>query len=493
MLGVRRSLVFSFCEKYSVSAVNLVMTAVVARLLTPDEIGVFMIGSAVLIMTDSLRDFGVSVYLIQEREITREGVRTAFTVMLLSSAAFAGLLWILAGPIAAFYEEQGIELILRFAAIGVLLVPFCSPIMALLRRDMEFDKIAIIGISGAATNFVSVVMLAALGFGYMSLAWGSLMTIVVNVSLALLFRPQFWMFRPTLLVWRKVFRFGGYSTATLLLNNLYQMLPQLILGRILTFDAVGLYNRAIMLSQLPERTILGALHPVVLPALAARARVGGDLKEPYLRGITYMTAVQWPFLVVLALLADPVVHLLLGSQWMAAAPLVRIIALASLCLFPAFMTYPVLVAVGRVKDTLTTSLITLPISIALVFAAAHIGLAAVAASMFLTAPFQVYVALRFIRRHVPFAWGDLAAATWKSAVTTLGAAAAPAAAIALTGFRFDLSVPVMLVTGAGAAIGWMVGLSLTGHPLLAELRGASRAAAAVKTFCFARLRRAAIS
>jgi O-antigen/teichoic acid export membrane protein len=466
---------FSFIEKYSVTSINLVMTAVLARLLTPEEVGVFMVGLAVVMMTTAFRDFGVSVYLIQEREITPEGVRTAFTVTLMLSLFFAGLLYGLAGPIAAFYREQGLQPVLRIIAIGFLLAPFSAPIVALLRRDMAFDKIALISVVGATVNFVAVVALAALGFGYLSLAWASLLAAIAGVLMAMLYRPEFGMFRPSLVAWRKVLSFGGYSTATALLNIFYDQMPQLVLGRILGFQAVGLYSRALVLCQLPERFIHAAVLPVVLPALAAQVRSGSDIKAAYLRAVAYNTALQWPFLACIVLLADPVVMALLGEQWMGVAPVLRIMALAWLSLFPAFMTYPVLVSLGRVKDTLSASLISLPPSVAVVSGASFIGLEAVAASLFLTAPFQVYVALRFIRQQVPFAWRELAAATYKSALVALCAAVPPAVMVVLAGFRFDLSVLAMVIAGIGAAISWAAGLSMTKHPLLAEAR-ATRAA-----------------
>jgi O-antigen/teichoic acid export membrane protein len=480
MTGVRRSMAFSFLEKYSVTAINLAMTAILARLLTPEEVGVFMVGFAVVMLTAAFRDFGVSVYLIQEREITPEGVRTAFTVTLMLSLLFAGLLYGLAGSIAAFYDEQGLQPVLRIIAIGFLLAPFSAPIMALLRRDMGFDKIAVISVTGAAVNFVAVVVLAALGFGYLSLAWASLLAAVTGVMMAFLYRPDVGIFRPTLVAWRKVCSFGGYSTATTLLNMFHEQLPQLLLGRILGFQAVGLYSRALMLCQLPERLIHAAVLPVVLPALTAQVRSGSSLKEPYLQALAYNTALQWPFLLCIALLANPIVKVVLGEQWMDVAPLLRIMALAWLFLFPAFMTYPVLVSLGRVKDTLTASLISLPPSIAVISGAAFIGLEAVAASLFLTAPFQVYVALWFIRRQVPFRWRELLDAVRNSALVGLCAAVAPAVTVALAGFRFDLSVLAMVLAVAGAAIGWAGGLLLTGHPLLAEARGATRAASALR-------------
>jgi O-antigen/teichoic acid export membrane protein len=176
-----------------------------------------------------------------------------------------------------------------------------------------------------------------------------------------------------------------------------------------------------------------------------------------------------------ALLADPIVRLVLGGQWLAAAPLVRIMALASLTMFPAFLTYPMLVSLGHMKDVFIASLISLPPNALMILVAAKFGLHAVAASMFLTAPLQVYIALRFVRRRVPFTWGEMFAATLKSAVVTLTTALAPAAAVAYSGFRFDLSPPVTFVTGIGAIVGWFAGLRITGHPLMAdELQDAMR-------------------
>jgi O-antigen/teichoic acid export membrane protein len=472
MQRFRRSLLFSFLDRYTSLAITLLLTAIVARLLTPAEVGVFAIGIGLIAIVEAFREFGVGAYLVQERELTPEKIRTAFTIMLLLSLLLAGALHVSAGPVARFYDEPGLEAVLRLATVSFLLVPFSNPVMALLRRDMAFGWIALINVAGAITNLLVVVTLAASGFSYMSLAWGAVASGAVMAVTAILFRPQLWVFWPCLAGWRQVLSFSSYASTTMILNVFYQMLPQLALGRILGFDAVGLYSRALMLCQLPERLIMSALQPVLLPALSARARLGGDLKEPYLRGLGYGLTVQWPFMVCLALLADPAVHLLLGPQWAAVAPLVRIIALASLVMFPAFLTYPMLVALGRVKDTLTASLISLPPSMALLSAAAFLGLEAVAASLFLTAPFQVYVSLRFVRRQIPFQWTELAAAARKGVVVTLCAAAAPAAAVALAGF--GLSVPAGAAAGIGAAAGWLVGLCLTDHPLLAEIRGLSR-------------------
>jgi O-antigen/teichoic acid export membrane protein len=491
MTGLRRSLLFSTAERYCVTAINLALTVVLARLMSPEETGAFMVGLGVLVVSEAVRDFGMSVYLVQEPDVTPERARTTFTLMFAISILLALSTLALAGPIARFYGQERLEAFLHIGAAAFFVGPFSAPLYALLRRDMDFRGIALAGVIGAAINFTSAVILAVLGFGCLAVAWGSLAGGTASAASLVLYRPRLWLFRPTLAAWRHVLGFGSYATAAALLNQFYQLLPQFILGRMIGLDAVGLFSRAVWLCQLPERSLLSGVYPVILPALAEEARGGRTLTEPYLRAISYMTATQWPFLLTLALLADPAVKLLLGPQWSETAGLVRVVAVAWLAMFPAFLTHPVLVSVGRVRDTFVLSLISLPISAAVTFAAALLGLWAVAASLFLTVPLQVVVALIFVRRHVPFAWTDLAGATAKSAAVTAASAVAPAVAVLLSGPSFDLSMPVTFAAGAGAVLGWFAGLSLTRHPFLKEIGKALHALAGQKAVRALRLGRAA--
>ena len=265
--------------------------------------------------------------------------------------------------------------------------------------------------------------------------------------------------------------FGGISTGVTVVNMLSDLIPRLALGRLLGFDAVGVYSRAVTVCQLPDRAIVSALQPVVLPAMAAHARAGGDLKQAYLRAIELMTAFQWPALAILALLADPIVRLLLGSQWGAVPALVRPMAIASMILAPAFMTYPVLVAAGRIRYALTSSLISLPPSVFIMLFAASYGLKAVALSLIIAAPLQMYVALLFIRRAIGLNWGHLVHASRRSLALTVATAAVPIAVVAMSPTEFALGWAETSVALAGGASGWAAGLWLLDHPVRSEIFG----------------------
>jgi O-antigen/teichoic acid export membrane protein len=263
------------------------------------------------------------------------------------------------------------------------------------------------------------------------------------------------------------------STATAILNVIYEYLPQLIIGKGIGLAAVGLFGRATSLCQLPDRLVISALSPVLLPALSQQSRAGVDLKPSYLLALSHMSALQWPILLCLALLAEPAVLILYGQQWMEVAPLARIMALAALAMFPAFMTYPTLVALGRIRDTLWMSLISIPPCMLLIFVALPYGLEMVAATQFISAPVQVFIAISFVARRIGVSWTEIARAVGRSAVVALCSAAAPALVIVLQGgFSFDISRPALAFALVGAGVGWLAGLVLSGHPLLDELRNA---------------------
>ena len=358
-----------------------------------------------------------------------------FTVMLLVSLMIFAVLILLAPWLAYFYRERGLSSVLQVVALAVLLEVIAAPLVALMRRQMAFGDVAIVSITRGVTSAVVTVGLAALGFSYMSFAWGWLAAAFLSSALSIYLRPDTWVFTPQLRGWKEMLTFGGYSGANVLLYKVYEALPTFLLGRTLSLDAVGIYNRATLICQLPNNVLLGGVGSVLLPALSAEVRAGHNLRDSYLRGVSILTALQWPALVVLAVLAHSLVPIVLGAQWLQTVPLIQIMTIAALPSFATELAFPVLVAVGAMRDVLLRALVAWPISAVAIGAAAQFGLTAVALSLFLIFPMQAWVSLYFVRRHLTIGWCDLGKACWKSAVITAASAAGPLAIMAWWGFN----------------------------------------------------------
>ena len=146
-------------------------------------------------------------------------------------------------------------------------------------------------------------------------------------------------------------------------------------------------------------------------------------------------------------MAEPIIWIWLGPTWTEIVPLIRMLCVASLSLFAACLTYPVLVAVGRVRDTLISSLISLPPSLLVIFIASFFGVQAVAASALLTLPFQAVVALYFVSRHLAMSPADLFRATLKSGIVTACSTVGVLVSIVIT--EFSLAGPILTVAFGG--------------------------------------------
>jgi O-antigen/teichoic acid export membrane protein len=478
MSAVLRSIFFSAAERYGGFALSIFSTAAMARLLTPAEFGIFAVISAIVaVVTAFYQEFGGANYLIQKASLSTRSIRTAFTITLCLSSVIGIALIAMGNEFASLFQQEALKSGIAVVALNFAFTPFSVTISALFRRNMEFGKLAVCNL---AANFVAVVVaiaLAALGYSYLAPIWG---LVAGNIALSI-FLIVSWgdlkIFRPSLSGYRNVVNFGLYSSGVSVINVFYNLAPQLFLARILDFTAVGLYSRAVVATQIFDKLVGQVLGPVIMPAIFAQLKAGGDLKRIYLDAISLLSAVHWPFLSFMVVMAHPIILIWLGSTWLDIVPFVRMLCAASLSLFAACLTYPVLVAVGSVRDAMISSLISLPPSLLLVFVASFFGVKAVAAASLLTLPFQAAVAILFIARHLDLSLSDILRTTWKSGVVTLGSIAGPLLCAVMIQAGLLGSVVGLVLACVSAAVGWCGTLVITEHPLLSRLQFAAKALA----------------
>jgi len=337
-------------EQYLRLAINFISIVAISRLLTPAEIGVSVIGTGIALIALGLREFATSDFLIQRREITQDDIRASFTVVFSLTVLIAMMMFLVAPWFGSFYGEEKLAAFLRVAAAAGLIEAVSLPIRGLLRRDMAFGALALINTSSAAATATTTILLALAGLSYMSVAWAMVAAAITTTFLSFYCRPDLSILRPVLGGWGTVLGFGGYNGASFVINQTYVALPQLVLGHVLPHSAVGLYNRAQMVSDIPDRVVLTGAFSVAFPALAAEIRAGRGLKEPYLRALGLITGVYWPALVLLALLAHPVVSPILGRQWAAVVPLLQIMSIAGLAWVSVMLMSPLASHCAENKD-----------------------------------------------------------------------------------------------------------------------------------------------
>lgn len=470
-MAVRKSLAFSALDSYLGLVLQVVSTAIIARILTPEQTGVFAVAAVFAALASTFRDFGVAEYLIQEKELDHDSIRAALTVNIAVSWAMAASLFALAPAAASFYREPGVADVMRVQSINFLLIPFGAVTMAWFRREMNFKPIFIVGLVGNITSFCVAVALAANGFGYMSLAWSSLAGVMVTVATSVLMRPKSFPHWPALKGVGRVIQFGKFATGIYVFGQAGKGAPEMIIGRAQNMAAVGMFSRAYGLVEIFNRLVLRSVMPVCLPYFAKAVREQGTPLRGLLTAISYLTAIGWTFLFFMAVAAFPAVRILYGVQWLDAVPLARIlcaVAAVELIYYPA---KEALLSQGRAKESNSLQMVMQALRVLGLFAAIPFGLQGACWGLMAATLLGAFASHRFLGTAMGLGWRDTLAAAWPS-LRVAGLAVAPFALWAWL-VPIDENNYLRSVVGGGMLTGllWIVAMRSLRHPLWPEVAG----------------------
>lgn len=472
MISVRRALALSFLERYLLIMLALASNMILARLLTPDEIGIYSVTLALVGIAHVLRDFGVGNFLIQERELNDDHVRTAFGLSLLVGLGlFAGLFG--AAPlIADFYNEPRMTGIVRVVAVNFLVLPFCTISLALLRREMQFQRLLYVTLSATVIGFVVTIVLALQGHGAVSMALGAVVMNAATGAGAWLARGSHRALLPNLREWRKVLHFGGQNVAASLVTTVSMDINDLVVGKLLGFAPVAIISRAQGLMNLFHRELMTAVRNVAYPAFAKGFRDGAPLDQQHSASVTAVTACAWPFYGFVALFPLEIMRLMFGPQWDAAASLVPLFCLAGAVAALANLVLSLIMAVGRVDLVTQAELLFQPLRAVMIVVAAMVwqSLLACALAYVIAMAIQVPVAYAFKQRCLPTGWATLGRGLARSLAVTAACLAVPAVVSWQMGLQRAQPLPIgwFVLIAALTCLGWVVALFVMRHPLAQE-------------------------
>jgi O-antigen/teichoic acid export membrane protein len=468
-MSVRKALTFASLDRYASLVVGIGASMILARLLTPADVAVFSIAAVLLGFLASVRDLGAGQYLVREKELDTDRIRAVWTVQLGLGVLLACVVAVGGVPVAAIYREPRMRDIMLVLALGYLINPFGSITHAWLMREMRYEWIAFTRFSSAVAGAVVAIALAWQGHGPMSLALGSLASTATNAALLMPLRPRAFPWMPGLREVNRVMSFGGALTSATLLWTLAKGAPELLLGRLQSLTAAGLYSRASGLVEIFHRLVTDVINGVALSWFAKEARQGGDFSASFIKATAYVTAIGWTFCVTIVCLAHPIILLLFGPQWIGAVDLARLLAVAMVFAVPVALCFAALVAAGAVNKLFRATAASTGVILGLVGLGAGLGLLYVGCANVIGAAFDAALFLWVTQRAVGFRWTSLRAALLRSGFVAFGAALGPGAALLVFGTRPEQLVAPLALGLIGAAVGFVAAVLLVRHPIRQEL------------------------
>lgn len=469
--GVRRALLFSFAQKYTSLIFNLLTVIIVSRLLTPNQIGVFSVAVGLTSLVQMLRTFGVSEYLVQKPTVTEADIRTSFTVNLILAWTLAVGLFSTSWLIGRFYGNPGVGEVMRVQSAAFVLAPFGTTAIALLQRDLSFGTLFKINLGYVITNSSVTIGLAFAGFGYMSMAWASLASMFTWVLGSTIWGHRYRARGLSLSQWRHLVPFGLNRTVADTVVQLGAQSASIVVGKMLGMAAAGFYSRGYSVVNIYREKVISAISSVAFPAFAREHRERDAAPQLYIRSLIYLTGISWPFFAFAALMAFPIIRVLFGSQWDASVPLMRWLCVAAMFGTLIFQCNQFFTAVGRVGTVTAIETQFQLTRLAIVIAAAFYSLEAVAASQILAYSIAILLYYRQLMAYRALRPGKIILALLPSVLITGATCVVPAVmCIFIPGVVNSHEFMALAVAAVGAALGWLLGVVLTKHPILAEVK-----------------------
>jgi O-antigen/teichoic acid export membrane protein len=347
MATLRRSLVINFFSSSGAAFLQFLVSVILARLLAPNEIGVFSMTVVIVNVAHIFRDFGVASYVQREPDLTVEKMRSAIGVMLASSWTICVLLFTLSGALARWFGEPGMAPVMRVLALGFFVIPFGSITNSLLVRRFAADKQALVSAASTITYCTVCLTLATCGFGTMSLAWANLVSLVVTALALLPLRPPGMPWLPGLAHWRAIVHFG---LGTLLVNcttAVNNAIPDLLLGKLGNARLVGLLSRANSTVSIFGYVAGSTVTYGAVSYLSQAHHRGESLAPVVARATALLTGVAWPAFACTALLGADIVLALYGQGWRDSVPAILPLTVSAAVAMVFHYTPSALIALGR--------------------------------------------------------------------------------------------------------------------------------------------------
>lgn len=317
-----------------------------ARLLAPQDFGVYATALVVQNMLLMIRDIGSAAAIVRHRGDVTPLLPTAWTLSLVGGALSSGIGVALSPQLAAAFGAPAAAGVLQLMAGRMLLDGLASVPEGMLARELLQGRRLIADVSGIAMNIGLTGALALTGAGPWSLAvgnvGGTMLTLALLVALSRQ-RPHFGFDR---LYAREVIRYGGTTAASALLLVALQGTPQLVTGATLGVTALGFFFIASNVANWPVTVISTSLERVALATFSRVAESGADLPQTASRVIGLIGGVVLTVGGALAVLASPLIEVVYGRTWLSAAGALSGLALATVGRVVAELVMNVLLAGG---------------------------------------------------------------------------------------------------------------------------------------------------
>lgn len=328
---------------------RLATTVTLARIFTPYDYGMMSIIYTVFEFANTLTlKGGIAAKLIQVEEQELDQLcQTAYWLNWFLCGFLFLFQFFLAYPIAQFYDNNDLILPIVVLGLSYLLFPNFLVQSALIERQNNLRVTALCQAAQAVVSNVITVSLALLGMGVWAIVWSVVLSHLVWIPIT--YRHHPW--RPkasfSLKQWQDLTSFGSKTLGVDLLSKLRLQIDNLLVGKFLGIEALGLYSFAFNAGLGISQSLLSALSSAWYPHFCQARSNLTQLKQRYFGSLKAIATIVVPLVILQTALAPVYVPIVFGEKWVSAIPILRLICLSAIPIALSFSVFRLLQAINN--------------------------------------------------------------------------------------------------------------------------------------------------
>ncbi|MBZ9786727.1 lipopolysaccharide biosynthesis protein [Psychroflexus sp. CAK57W] len=383
--------IWNAVERFSVTIGHFVIGIVLARLLMPEDFGLIGMLSIFIAFSQVFIESGMGSGLIQKQDRTDKDYSTVFIFNLAVSLICYGILYLTAPFISDFYEMPRLTLLTRVLGLNLIFISLVVVQRTKLEIEVNFKTLARVNIIGLILGGGLAIAAALYDFGVWAL-------VIQTLSISLFTAVGLW----SLGNWRLSFTFSkdsfkklfGYGSK-LLIAGIYskslQEIYNLVIGKVYSASDLGYFTQAKMMSTKPAGIISSILQKVSFPILSSLQNDKKKLVHVYSKMIRMAAFITFPSMVLLAILAKPLIIVVLTEKWLPVVPLLQWLCLARIVTPISIVNMNILNAIGRSDLFLKVDLFKFPLIVLALIITIPIGLEAIVIGQVITSLISFFI------------------------------------------------------------------------------------------------------
>lgn len=383
---------------------QFLVVIVLARLLTPSDFGIYAMLSIFVGLANTLANAGLTDALIQRKDTTHQEESSLFFFTIALSLVVALILSVMAHWIAVFYKQPLLESIAYVMAFCVFIGSFTSVQTALFSKVYDFKTTSLIGAVVSLVSGAVVISAAWAGWGVWSLVTQTVVATVLSTLIIWFKHP----WRPKLFFnltcIRPYLSFGGYLLISRLINVASVNLYTLVIGKFYSAQEVGIFNRASNFQNLLVNSMSGIVAKVAFPVFAAAADDHAKLERGLNKALLGTVFLSVPIAIILMMLAEPIVWVLFGDQWIKSIPILQILGLEALIWPLHLLNVNLLMSTGRGDLMFRGVLVKFAVTLIMLLIAAPYGIIIMALAFVGSSYLNLFVNIYYTKRVLDYGW-----------------------------------------------------------------------------------------